>query len=131
MENTMNSLKNKIVFITGASAGIGAASAQAFAQEGAKLLLAARRREKLQAMQEPLLKAGAAAIHTLELDVRDRHAVEQSVRSLPQEWKLIDVLINNAGLSRGLDKVQEANPATWEGMTETTSKGLPYVPGLS
>jgi 3-hydroxy acid dehydrogenase / malonic semialdehyde reductase len=68
MEHTMTSLKNKIVFITGASAGIGAAAAQAFAQESAKLLLAARRREKSQAMQEPLLKSGAAAIHTLELD---------------------------------------------------------------
>ena len=52
-------------------------------------------------MQEPLLKAGAAAIHILELDVRDRYAVEQSVTSLPQEWKRIDVLINSAGLSRG------------------------------
>jgi 3-hydroxy acid dehydrogenase / malonic semialdehyde reductase len=127
MEYTMTSLKNKIVFITGASAGIGAASAQAFAQEGAKLLLAARRREKLQAMQEPLLKAGAAAIHTLELDVRDRHAVEQSVTSLPQEWKPIDILINNAGLSRGLDKVQEANPDDWDVMIDTNIKGLLYV----
>jgi 3-hydroxy acid dehydrogenase/malonic semialdehyde reductase len=127
MEYTMTSLKNKIVLITGASAGIGAASAQAFAQEGAKLLLAARRREKLQAMQEPLLKAGAAAILTLELDVRDRRAVEQSVTSLPQEWKPIDVLINNAGLSRGLDKVQEANPDDWDVMIDTNIKGLLYV----
>jgi 3-hydroxy acid dehydrogenase / malonic semialdehyde reductase len=127
MEYTMTSLKNKIIFITGASAGIGAASAQAFAQEGAKLLLAARRRENLQAMREPLLKAGAAAIHTLELDVRNRHAVEQSVTSLPQEWKPIDVLINNAGLSRGLDKVHEANPDDWDVMIDTNIKGLLYV----
>jgi 3-hydroxy acid dehydrogenase / malonic semialdehyde reductase len=123
----MSYLKNKIVFITGASAGIGASSAQAFAQEGAKLLLAARRREKLQTMQEPLLKAGATAIHTLELDVRDRHTVEQSITSLPEEWQPIDILINNAGLSRGLDKVQEANPDDWDVMIDTNIKGLLYV----
>jgi 3-hydroxy acid dehydrogenase/malonic semialdehyde reductase len=126
-EYTMTSLKNKIVFITGASAGIGAASAQAFAQEGANLLLAARRHDKLEAMQEALLKVGAAAIHTLELDVRDRHAVEKSVKSLPQEWQPIDILINNAGLARGLGKVQEADPDDWEVMIDTNIKGLLYV----
>ena len=123
----MTSLKNKVVFITGASAGIGAAAANAFACEGAKLLLAARRREKLQAMQETLLRAGAAAVHTFELDVRDRSAVEQSLASLPQEWKLNDVLINNAGLSRGLDKLQEGNPNDWDVMIDTNVKGLLYV----
>ena len=123
----MTSLKNKVVFITGASAGIGAAAANAFACEGAKLLLAARRREKLQAMQETLLRAGAAAVHTFELDVRNRSAVEQSLASLPQEWKLIDVLINNAGLSRGLDKLQEGNPNDWDVMIDTNVKGLLYV----
>jgi 3-hydroxy acid dehydrogenase/malonic semialdehyde reductase len=123
----MGNLKGKIVFITGASAGIGQATARAFAREGARLLLAARRLERLENMKPELLEAGADAIYTLALDVRNREQVEQQIRSLPEEWQPIDVLINNAGLSRGLDKVYEAKVEDWEEMIDTNVKGMLYV----
>ena len=123
----MGNLKGKIVFITGASAGIGQATARAFAREGARLLLAARRLERLENMKPELLEAGADAIYTLALDVRNREQVEQQIRSLPEEWQPIVVLINNAGLSRGLDKVYEAKVEDWEEMIDTNVKGMLYV----
>ncbi|MCL6464597.1 MAG: SDR family NAD(P)-dependent oxidoreductase [Acidobacterium ailaaui] len=123
----MGNLKGKIVFITGASAGIGQATARAFAREGARLLLAARRLERLENIKRELLEAGADAIYTLALDVRNREQVEQQIRSLPEEWQPIDVLINNAGLSRGLDKVYEAKVEDWEEMIDTNVKGMLYV----
>jgi 3-hydroxy acid dehydrogenase/malonic semialdehyde reductase len=98
-------LKGKIVFVTGASSGIGAATALAFAAEGARLLLAARRMDKLAAVAEAALQSGAEAVHTFSLDVRSRNAVKQAIEKLPAEWAAIDVLVNNAGLSRGLDKL--------------------------
>src|SRR5579884_3496462 len=103
----MEKLKGKIVFITGASSGIGEATAYAFAAEGARLLLAARRADRLSAMQSKLIEKGAAAVHTFVLDVRDKSQVEKQLSALPEEWKSIDILVNNAGLSRGLDKVHE------------------------
>jgi len=121
------SLKNRIVFITGASAGIGAACARAFAAEGARLLLAARRLERLEAMEVDLLEAGAAAVHVFRLDVQNRAAVERAIAELPEEWRAIDVLVNNAGLSRGLDKLWEGKPQDWEEMIDTNIKGLLWV----
>lgn len=123
----MSKFKGKIIFITGASAGIGAACASAFAQEGAKLILAARRRQRLEETSAPLKELGAEAIHLLELDVRDRAAVNAAVESLPEDWKAVDVLINNAGLSRGLDKVYEGKIEDWEEMIDTNIKGLLYL----
>ncbi|MGA8108966.1 MAG: SDR family NAD(P)-dependent oxidoreductase [Acidobacteriaceae bacterium] len=121
------SLKNRIVFITGASAGIGAACARAFAAEGAQLLLAARRLERLEAMEVDLLEAGAPAVHAFRLDVQNRAAVERAIAELPDEWRAIDVLVNNAGLSRGLDKLWEGKPQDWEEMIDTNIKGLLWV----
>ncbi len=121
------SLKDRIVFITGASAGIGAACAQAFAAEGARLLLAARRLERLEAMEVDLLEAGAAAVHAFRLDVQDREAVEAAIANLPAEWRAIDVLVNNAGLSRGLDKLWEGKAQDWEEMIDTNVKGVLWV----
>ena len=121
------SLKGRVVFITGASAGIGAACARGFAAEGAKLLLAARRVERLQAVEKDLLGAGAAAVHSFALDVQDRAAVESAMAALPAEWRAIDVLVNNAGLSRGLDKLWEGKPQDWEEMLDTNVKGLLWV----
>ena len=120
-------LKGSIVFVTGASAGIGEACSLAFAREGARLLLAARRLERLEAMRGRLMEAGAAEVHTLGLDVRDRAAVERAVENLPPEWRGIDVLVNNAGLSRGLDKLYEGSVQDWEEMIDTNVKGLLYV----
>ncbi len=120
-------LKGKIVFVTGASSGIGAATALAFAVEGARLLLAARRAEKLAAVAAEALKRGAEAVHTISLDVRDRKAVEQSISALPAEWTVIDILVNNAGLSRGLEKLYQGSIDDWEEMLDTNVKGLLYV----
>jgi NADP-dependent 3-hydroxy acid dehydrogenase YdfG len=121
------SLKGKIVFVTGASAGIGAATALAFAAEGARLLLAARRTDKLAEVAEAALKRGAEAVHTFILDVRDRDAVQKAIAALPAEWAAIDVLVNNAGLSRGLEKLYQGKIEDWEEMIDTNVKGLLYV----
>ena len=120
-------LKGKIVFITGASSGIGAATALAFAAEGARLLLAARRSGKLAEVASAALARGAEAVHSMQLDVRSRIAVQRMVDELPQEWAEIDVLVNNAGLSRGLEKLYTGKFEDWEEMIDTNIKGLLYV----
>jgi NADP-dependent 3-hydroxy acid dehydrogenase YdfG len=121
------SLKGKIVFVTGASSGIGAATALAFAAEGARLLLAARRADKLAEVASAALERGAEAVHTVSLDVRDRKAVEKTIGALAPEWAAIDVLVNNAGLSRGLDKLYQGKIEDWEEIIDTNVKGLLYV----
>jgi len=121
------SMKGKIVFVTGASSGIGAATAMEFARLGAKLMLCARRLEKLQAMEAELRDAGAADLLLLEIDVRDRATVKRVLTELPKAWQSIDVLVNNAGLSRGLTKLYEDDVENWEEMIDTNVKGLLYV----
>ena len=121
------SLKGKIVFVTGASAGIGAATALAFAQEGARLLLAARRAGRLAEIASRCKERGAPAVHSIDLDVRDHRAVQNAIDGLPPEWAEIDILVNNAGLSRGLDKVYMGKVEDWEEMIDTNVKGLLYV----
>jgi hypothetical protein len=121
------SMKGKIVFVTGASSGIGAATAMEFARHGAKLVLCARRLERLQAMEAELRDAGAADLLLLEIDVRDREAVKRVLIELPEAWRSIDVLVNNAGLSRGLTKLYEDDIENWEEMIDTNVKGLLYV----
>lgn len=130
----MIALKNQIVLITGASSGIGAACTKIFADAGAKLILAARRLEKLQQLVETL-PVTSDQIHLVQLDVRDRLAVESAISNLPPLWSNIDILINNAGLSRGLDKLHEGDFQDWEEMIDTNIKGLLYltryvVPGM-
>ena len=120
-------LKGKIVFITGASSGIGAATALAFAAQGARLLLAARRTDKLAETAALAMQQGAEAVYTVALDVRDRAAVAQTIAELPEEWAAIDILVNNAGLSRGLEKLYAGNIDDWEEMLDTNVKGLLYV----
>ena len=120
-------LKDKIVFITGASAGIGTACAEAFAREGCRLILAARRLEKLDTLAAKLEAGHGTKCLTIELDVRDREKVNAVVENFPADWKNIDVLINNAGLSRGLDKVQDGLHTDWEEMIDTNVKGLLWV----
>ena len=120
-------LQGKTVLITGASAGIGAATALAFADEGARLLLAARRADKLSAVAAESLARGAESVHTLALDVRSHAAVVAAMAALPPEWSAIDVLVNNAGLSRGLEKLYSGSVQDWEEMIDTNVKGLLYV----
>ncbi|MEH1953848.1 SDR family oxidoreductase [Nostoc sp.] len=131
----MTSLQNQIILITGASSGIGTACARIFAGAGAKLILAARRLERLQQLADTLSKDFSTEIHLLQLDVRDRSAVESTIATLPSAWSEIDILINNAGLSRGLDKLHEGSFQDWEDMIDTNVKGLLYlsryvVPGM-
>ena len=121
------SLNGKIVLITGASAGIGAATALAFAAEGARLLLAARRAGKLAEIASLALERGAPAVHSIDLDVRDHRAVQNAIDTLPEEWAAIKILVNNAGLSRGLDKVYMGKVEDWDEMIDTNVKGLLYV----
>jgi len=123
----MTSLMGKTVLITGASSGIGRATAIAFAREGARLLICARRLDPLEELRPPLTAAGAPAVHAFELDVQKRREVETAIANLPSDWRDIDVLVNNAGLSRGLTKVYEDDPENWEEMIDTNVKGLLYV----
>ncbi len=123
----MVSIQERIVLITGASSGIGASCAKLFAQGGAKLILAARRLERLEQMADSLSKEFSSSVHLLQLDVRDRSQVESALQSLPDPWSNVDVLINNAGLSRGLSKLHEGNFQDWEEMIDTNIKGLLYV----
>jgi NADP-dependent 3-hydroxy acid dehydrogenase YdfG len=128
----MVSIKDQIVLITGASSGIGAACAKIFAEAGAKLILVARRQERLEELAQ-MLKG--TAVHLLPLDVRDRVSVESAFSSLPADWSNVDILINNAGLSRGLNKLHEGSIQDWEEMLDTNIKGLLYctrflVPGM-
>ncbi|MBR8836943.1 MAG: SDR family oxidoreductase [Stigonema ocellatum SAG 48.90 = DSM 106950] len=122
----MFSIQNQIVLITGASSGIGAACARVFAGAGANLILAARRLERLHQLVETL-DGKSTQFHLLQLDVRDRSAVESAISTLPPSWSNIDILINNAGLSRGLAKLQEGNIQDWEEMIDTNIKGLLYL----
>jgi NADP-dependent 3-hydroxy acid dehydrogenase YdfG len=123
----LSKLAGQIVFVTGASSGIGAACAAAFARTGARLILAARRLERLEAAVPELCRLGAPEVRTLGLDVRDAAAVSGAVASLPEEWKAVEILLNNAGLSRGLDKVHEGKIEDWDEMIDTNVKGLLYV----
>jgi 3-hydroxy acid dehydrogenase / malonic semialdehyde reductase len=128
-------MQSKIVCVTGASSGIGKACAQAFAAEGARLILAARRMEQLQQLSQSLKTQHGTDCYLMALDVRDRPHVETQLKALPQDWQAIDILVNNAGLSRGLDKLQEGVVEDWEEMIDTNIKGLLYmtraiVPGM-
>ena len=116
---------NRTVFITGASAGFGAACARAFAAEGDRLVLAARRTEPLQELRREL--EGQAEVHIVKLDVRKRDDVREAVEGLPADFAEVDILINNAGLALGLEPAQQANLDDWEAMIDTNIKGLTYL----
>ncbi|MEE4271129.1 MAG: SDR family oxidoreductase [Thermoanaerobaculales bacterium] len=120
-------LASKSVFVTGASSGIGEACAEAFAAQGCRMLLAARRVERLDAVAERLRTDHGVEVHVGALDVRDRCAVNGWVEELPAEWASIDVLVNNAGLARGLATVYDGDPQDWEEMIDTNVKGLLWV----
>ena len=119
----MTSLKDKIVLITGASSGIGEATAIKFAQSGARLILAARRSERIDKL---VPKLGVPCL-VRKLDVRNRADVERTISELPPDWQEIDILVNNAGLARGLTKIHEGDHVAWEEMLDTNVKGLLWV----
>ena len=115
---------DKIVFITGASSGIGAGCARKFASQGASLILNARNEEKLSALKEELEQQYGARVCLLPFDVRDRKMAAEALASLPDEWKAIDILINNAGLVIGVDKEHEGNLDEWDIVIDTNIKSL-------
>lgn len=118
----------RTVLITGASAGIGEACAKILASEGYRLLLCARREDRLLKLKDFLQQEHPIAdIHTFELDVRNAEDVSKKIASLPANWQQIDILINNAGLSQGLDPIQSGDLGDWDRMIDTNIKGLLYV----
>jgi 3-hydroxy acid dehydrogenase/malonic semialdehyde reductase len=121
----------KTVCVTGASAGFGAAIVRRFVAEGARVVAAARRGDRLAGLAAEL----GDRVHTVELDVRDRAAVQRALTTLPEPFAEIDVLVNNAGLAKGLEPAQEADLDDWEQMIDTNNKGLVYctralLPGM-
>lgn len=123
----MLSLKNKIVFVTGASAGIGESTVKAFAAEGARILMCARRADRLKELARALEHEYKSEVHHFRLDVRDQAAVDKALDGLPEDWRAVEVLVNNAGLSRGLDKLPGGLVSDWEEMIDANVKGLLYV----
>jgi len=116
-----------IVFITGATAGFGRATALLFAQHGWDLILCGRRKDRLDALEKIILDTYQVKVFTLPFDVRESGEVSQAIHDLPYDWKNIDALINNAGLASGLSSIQEGDLADWETMIDTNIKGLLYV----
>lgn len=114
---------NKIVFITGATSGIGLGCARKFAANGDKLILTGRNATRLSEISSEL-KAQGTQVLTLQFDVRDREAAQEAIESLPAEWSKIDVLVNNAGLALGLEPEYEGDFSDWDGMIDTNIKGL-------
>lgn len=120
-------MKNQRVFITGASSGIGAACARIYAKNGAKLVLCARRGDKLQKLQQELQDNFLAEVYLMKLDITDPDAVDRAFEALPEAWHDIDVLINNAGLALGLEPIYEGKISDWNTMIDTNVKGLLYI----
>ena len=114
---------NKTVLITGATSGIGLGCARKFAQNGDRLILTGRNEQRLNEICKELTEKGSEVL-TLAFDVRNREVAEKLMKELPEEWKKIDVLVNNAGLALGLDPEYEGNLDEWETMIDTNIKGL-------
>ncbi len=120
----MLNLEGKIVFITGASSGIGDACAKEFAKLKANLILAARRKDRLLKLADELEKQYQIKVKCLEIDVRNFDDVQNKFNSLESKWKQVDILLNNAGLAKGLNKVYEGSLSDWDEMIDTNLKGL-------
>ncbi len=123
----MSSLDNQIILITGASSGIGEACARLCAEQGARLILCARRVDRLAALAKELSQKKGKEHYILPLDVRDHEQVAQQLASLPEQWQSIDVLVNNAGLALDTLPLQQGIQAHWDTMIDTNIKGLLYV----
>ncbi|GAB5589660.1 hypothetical protein Unana1_04560 [Umbelopsis nana] len=124
----MGRLEGKVVLVTGASAGIGEACAREFAKEGSNLILTARRLDRLEALKTELeTKYPQQKVHTIALDVRKREAVTGAIQALPAAFKDIDVLVNNAGLVIGVDKLADVTEDAIDTMLDTNVKGLVFL----
>jgi len=126
LENLRNmENKTKTALITGATSGIGKATAIRFAKEGLQLILCGRREDRLEELKKDLSKS--VKVHTLSFDVRDQKSVKTAIAGLPSEFSNIDILINNAGNAHGLDPIQSGNSSDWDAMLDINVKGLLYV----
>ncbi|MGI0072017.1 MAG: SDR family NAD(P)-dependent oxidoreductase [Thermoplasmata archaeon] len=114
----------RVVFVTGASAGFGAAIARRFVRRDARVVALARRSDRLNGLAEEL---GRDRVHAIALDVRDRSAIERAVGALPAEFAEVDLVVNNAGLALGLEPAHRSRPEDWEQMIDTNCKGVVYV----
>ncbi|MEM5539028.1 MULTISPECIES: SDR family NAD(P)-dependent oxidoreductase [unclassified Olleya] len=116
---------NKTALITGATSGIGRATAHEFAKQGINLILCGRRQERLDTIEKALEKQ--TNVYTLNFDVRDKKEVFEAINSLPETFKHIDILVNNAGNAHGLDPIQDGDLDDWDAMMDINVKGLLYV----
>jgi len=116
---------SKTALITGATSGIGKATAQILAKNNYKIILCGRREDRMAELEKELSKL--TAVHTLLFDVRDKKAVSESIASLPESFSTIDILINNAGNAHGLDPIQNGDLDDWDAMIDINVKGLLYV----
>lgn len=123
----MSPARARTVFITGATSGIGEACARAFRERGDKLILLGRREPALRALAEEL---GREAAHVIALDVRDRAALTDALGAMPEPFRDIDVLVNNAGLALGVEKAQDANADDWDVMIDTNVRAFAHVTRL-
>lgn len=126
------SLKDQVIFITGATSGFGEATARLLSKNGAKLIITGRRQERLEKLKSEL---GPDKVHAAQLDVRDNNQIINAINNLPEEFSKINALINNAGLALGLDLAQKSDLKNWEQMIDTNIKGLTYcihaiLPGM-
>jgi len=119
-------MEKKIALVTGATSGIGRATALVLAQLGYNIIATGRRQQRLQDLQREISNKGAEIL-TLKFDVRDQVAVKEALNTLPDKWKKIDVLINNAGNAHGLDPIQTGSLEDWDAMIDINVKGLLYV----
>ena len=115
----------KTIFITGATSGIGKATAEVFAKQGHRLIICGRRKEILDNLQIQL--SNFTDVYSLVFDVRNQQEVQNAINSLPEDWKNIDVLVNNAGNAHGLEPISDANISDWDAMMDGNVKGLLYV----
>lgn len=118
-------MQERIVLITGATSGIGEATAVLLSKSKCKLIICGRRKDRLESLQKKL--SLLTEIYTLSFDVRDKDSVKKAIASLPEEWKKIDVLINCAGNAHGLDPIQTGKIEDWDAMLDINVKGLLYV----
>lgn len=131
----MSKLEDKLALITGASSGIGEACAEELAAQGCRLILAGRRKERLKEISARLAKQYQTECLELSFDIMDREKIDEALENLPGNWHNIQILINNAGLALGADKLQAADISHWESMIDTNIKGLLYmsraiIPGM-
>ena len=127
MRDNLYHMISKIALITGATSGIGEACASLFAQQGYQLILIGRRSDRLENLSSTLSSTYSINVLPIVVDVRDKAGLSASLEVIPSDWKKVDVLINNAGLSQGLDPIDKGNTDDWDTMIDTNVKGLLYM----